>query len=190
MIVAPVTAKGATEKRFRLGRGIWFDLHGDTRVEGGREFAVPVTLQDIPVFIRAGAFVPMIGDIATTRDYRSDRLTVHYYHDRSVRAGAGEMYEDDGKTRNAAARGQFELLRFASAASGGGLEFKLRRERRGRYTGQPASRQITLVVHNWDGPARGVAVDGRSASSTYDAATRRLTVTFPWSARDAAVALR
>lgn len=190
LLVAPVTEKGATAKRFHLAKGIWFDLHGGARHEGGRVIEVPVTLAEIPVFVRAGAFLPMIGDIKTTRDYRSDALTLHYYHDAAVKHGAGQMYEDDGKTPDAVAKGRYELLDFAADARGGALGLTLKRTRHKAYDGQPATRRITLVVHNWTTPPHSAQVEGRAVTPVYDAGARTLTLAFDWAGADARVALR
>ena len=45
-----------------LPPGAWFDFWDGTRYEGGRTASVGVTLQTIPVLVRAGSFVPMTGE--------------------------------------------------------------------------------------------------------------------------------
>ena len=53
VLVAPVFAAGVTERTVRLPVGGWYDLVGDERREG--TFSAPVTMDRIPVFVRAGA---------------------------------------------------------------------------------------------------------------------------------------
>ena len=193
MLVAPVTEKGAASKSFRLPSSVWFDLWSDERHQGGEELVVPVTLDDIPVFVRAGAFVPMIGDIMTTSDYSSDRLTLHYYHDDSVIQSNGQMYEDDGKLADAYERGNFELLKFQSAYDEGELALYLKRERHKGYDGQPEVRQMEVVIHNWSGKHEEIRVGGQQLSSdeiSYSAADRELTLRFAWEGDDVALMLR
>ncbi len=56
VLVAPVFAAGATEREIRLPPGGWFALDGDERHEGA--FTVPVTIDRIPVYVRAGSVLP------------------------------------------------------------------------------------------------------------------------------------
>ena len=95
-LVAPVTDPGIDSVDVDLPPGAWFDFWDGTRYEGGRTASVGVTLETIPVLVRAGSFVPMTGEIQTTRDYSSEKLAVHYYADDSVERSTGVMYDDDG----------------------------------------------------------------------------------------------
>lgn len=202
MIVAPVTTKGATEKRVPLTSGVWFALGSDKRYGGGA-VTVPVTIDDIPVFIKAGAFVPMIGDIRSTRDYSSKALTLHYYNDASITDAAGQMYEDDGKTPYARERGSFEMLNFAAKVTDRALRLTLGRERHQPYDGQPAARTVELVVHNWPKAPQAVTVDGvalaplapatlgsMAAGYRYSPATHVLTIHLAWGSDHAAIGIR
>ncbi|MEQ9562103.1 MAG: glycoside hydrolase family 31 protein, partial [Woeseiaceae bacterium] len=147
-LVAPVMDPGLDKVDVRLPPGVWFDFWDDTRHVGGNNVSVPVTLETIPVLVRAGAFVPMADVVQTTRDYSSRRLTLHYYADRSVRQSSGQMYEDDGKSRSSLEKGNFELLKFASRQDGNSLTIGLGREG-GSYAGMPESRDLSIVIHNW-----------------------------------------
>ncbi len=59
LLVAPVVTEGATERRLYLPTGTWYDLFAGTRHEGGRWLKVPVAIDQIPVFVRAGAVIPL-----------------------------------------------------------------------------------------------------------------------------------
>ncbi|MEO1221834.1 MAG: TIM-barrel domain-containing protein [Pseudomonadota bacterium] len=193
MLIAPVTEKGAMTKELRLPAGVWFDFWSGTRHQGGAALSVPVALDDIPVFVRAGAFIPMIGDIMTTSQYSTDKLALHYYHDASVNVSQGRMYEDDGELANAHDRGHFELLSFASEFDSGQLSLALNRERNKGYEGQPDARQMEIVIHNWGAMPEEVRVDGMalpSNSHSYSADDRVLTVRFTWESGDVSLELR
>lgn len=56
VLVAPVFTAAATEREVRLPPGMWFPLDGDDPRQGA--FTVPVTIDRIPVFVRAGAVLP------------------------------------------------------------------------------------------------------------------------------------
>jgi alpha-glucosidase (family GH31 glycosyl hydrolase) len=59
LLVAPVVEKGARNRRVYLPRGVWFDFWTEERVEGGREIERRVDLQTMPLYVRAGAVIPL-----------------------------------------------------------------------------------------------------------------------------------
>jgi oligosaccharide 4-alpha-D-glucosyltransferase len=203
MLIAPVTEKGAKTKLVKFPAGSWFDFWSGARYQGGRSLSVPTSLDNIPVFVRAGAFVPMIGDIMTTRDYRTDQLSVHYYHDAAIISSKGLMYDDDGKSTDPQGLGRYEVLRFQSAFGKSGLAIDFARDRNAEYEGQPTERQIELVIHNWSSLPRQVvignkrlltqkAVNGAAGREgfSYSLADRILKVRFAWKGDNVAINLR
>ena len=95
MLVAPVVEKGATTRTLYLPRGTWFDFWNDQRMEGGREIERAVDLATTPLYVRAGAVLPM----GPVRQYTSEptttpiALVVYPGAD-----GSSSLYEDDGKS--------------------------------------------------------------------------------------------
>jgi oligosaccharide 4-alpha-D-glucosyltransferase len=180
--VAPVTSPGMTSRRVMLPPGAWIDFWTGERYAGDQHVDVPISLETIPVFVRAGSFVPMSPEVQTTRDYSSEKLTLHYYADDSVPHSSGQMYEDDGASRTSIEDGAFELLKFSANRSGDFLTFDFDRESNG-YRGMPASRDVTLVVHNWTGRADTVTFNGEVIEGELEGNT--LTVNFAWDHRAA-----
>jgi oligosaccharide 4-alpha-D-glucosyltransferase len=97
--VAPVTGPDMTSKQVMLPPGAWIDFWTGEGYAGDQHVDVSISLETIPVFVRAGSFVPMSPEVQTTRDYSSENLTLHYYADESVASSSGQMYDDDGKSR-------------------------------------------------------------------------------------------
>ena len=160
-LVAPVAEKGATERRVPLPRNAaWFDFWTGARHAGGQTIAVPLTMERIPVFVKAGAFVPMIEPIPSTDQYDPGLVEIHYYADPSVSNSTGQFYDDDGESPGAIENRQYELLRFRSErAADGTLALHLDGERHD-YPGRPDAREIRFVVHGLAKPPARVAVDG------------------------------
>ena len=189
-LVAPVTDPGIEAVEIDLPAGAWFDFWDGTRFEGARTVNVAVSPETIPVLVRAGSFVPMTPEIQTTRDYSSDKLTVHYYADDSVEKSTGLMYEDDGESRTSLADGRYELLHFAADRSGDALTLELTRSG-GEYDGMPAEREVTIVVHNWTSDVASVSLGSASVpvesrlkdgadSAAYDRERQRLLIRLHW----------
>jgi len=188
-LVTPVTAPGVTSMPVDVPKGVWFDYWNGRRLEGGRNITIPVTLETIPVLVKAGAFIPMADDMDNTRQYDSGKLQLHYYADASVKSASGVMYDDDGKDPNALRDGRFEKLGFKVKHSGKRLDITLLRK--GDFPGEPATRNIELVVHNWPGAAKSLRIDGKpQAGARYDAVNRSLHVPLAWRQDTLSVSVR
>lgn len=159
-LVAPVTEPGVTSWPVNLPQGVWFDFFSGERLEGGQVVQRPVTLDTIPVLVKAGSFIPMTETLQRTADYQGKALTLHYYADQSVATSQYSLFEDDGVTVDSIAKGQFELLHFAANREDKQLSIHFSREG-GDYQGRPASRDLTLVLHNQRGKAQRIMLDGR-----------------------------
>ncbi|MBZ9613548.1 glycoside hydrolase family 31 protein [Rheinheimera maricola] len=201
-LVAPITEPGATSWPVQLPGGVWFDYFNGQRYAGTNRVDIPISINTIPVLVKAGSFVPMAELVQSTRDYSSKKLTLHYYADASVECAKGEMYEDDGKTPEAIAKGEFELLNFYYLNDNGTQKFELRRS--GNYSGMPDSRELTLVVHNQSATPSHISVDGRYVQlvpqqarfnrmqnvAWYDKATKQLKVKIDWQAEKQQILIR
>ncbi len=93
ILVAPVVEKGATTRRAYLPRGVWHDFWTEERVDGGREVDRPVDLATMPLWVRAGAVIPM-GPVRQYVDEPSDAaMTLVVYPGAD---GISSWYDDDG----------------------------------------------------------------------------------------------
>ncbi|AQQ68863.1 glycosyl hydrolase [Microbulbifer agarilyticus] len=188
-LVAPVmedTRKVSVE----LPGGIWFDYWNDNQY-GGDKAEIKVSLETIPVLVRAGAFIPTVADMKNTQEYTSEYLRLDYYAHESVQQSSGTVYEDDGETADAFAKGQYEKLLFSGERNEAGIDFTFTREGDG-YTGAPESRNVELVLHNVTLPAaiqqgdQTIALVKREKDLTentawYNKREKTLHVKFPWS---------
>jgi alpha-glucosidase (family GH31 glycosyl hydrolase) len=93
LLVAPVLEPGARTRSVYLPRGRWVDLWrsarfrskpGALRLErarvltGGRTVTVPAPLAQLPLFVRAGATIPLLpADVDTLAGYGKRRELVH-----------------------------------------------------------------------------------------------------------------
>lgn len=106
MLIAPVTEKGATSRRVYLPRGAWFDFWTNERLEGGREIDRPVDLETMPIYVRAGAVLPLGPIRQWTAQPVDAPLELIVYPGAN---GECTLYEDDG-TSFAHRKGEFTKL--------------------------------------------------------------------------------
>src|SRR5262249_36350609 len=95
ILVAPVTEKGATSRALYLPRGSWFDFWTGERLTGGRELSRPVDLATTPLYVRAGAILPLGPVKQYTEEKVDGPLIVRVYPGSN---GAFTIYEDDGRS--------------------------------------------------------------------------------------------
>jgi alpha-glucosidase (family GH31 glycosyl hydrolase) len=95
VLVAPVVEQGATARKVYLPRGAWFDFWNGERVEGGREITRPVDLETMPLYVRAGAIMPMGPLKQYTAEKVDGPIAVTVYPGAN---GAFLLYEDDGSS--------------------------------------------------------------------------------------------
>jgi len=198
-LVAPVTDEDIDEVEIQLPGGVWFDYWTDDAYRGDTA-EVEVELDTIPVLVRAGAFIPTVADMKNTREYSSRYLRLDYYADRSVDASSAYIYEDDGVTANAFARGEYEKLSFSSKRENNTRRFAFARSGNG-YAGAPDTRSLDLVLHNWQQAPASIALGNvavplvkRESELTentayFDKRSKTLRVKFPWGKEDLALAI-
>jgi alpha-glucosidase (family GH31 glycosyl hydrolase) len=95
LLVAPVTAKGAAERKLYLPEGDWYDFWTNDRHTGKRELTRQVDLATLPLFVRAGAIMPLDPVRQYTAQATDEPTTLRVY---SGRDGEFRLYEDDGQT--------------------------------------------------------------------------------------------
>ena len=107
ILVAPVTAPGkegyATVKVW-LPEGKWYEWQTGTMLDGGRTVERTFALDEYPVYVRAGAILPMYGDTVKNLNANDEEILLTLFP-----GGSGEfsLYEDNGDDatpRNSRAR--------------------------------------------------------------------------------------
>ncbi len=95
MLVAPVAEPHARFRRVYLPRGGWYDFWTEERVEGGREVERQIDLETMPLYVRAGAILPMGPLRQWAEEPVDDPVTLVVYPGAD---GSASLYEDDGHT--------------------------------------------------------------------------------------------
>jgi alpha-glucosidase (family GH31 glycosyl hydrolase) len=97
ILVAPVTEKGASSRPLYLPHGTWYDFWTEDKIEGGHDISRPVDLATMPLYVRAGAIIPMGPVKQYTTEKVDGPLTLVVYPGAN---GEFALYEDDGTTFN------------------------------------------------------------------------------------------
>lgn len=97
ILVAPVVEQGAATRVVYLPEGLWYDFWTSEKMAGGREVTRNVDLETMPLYVRAGALIPMGPVIQHTAEKSDKPMTITVYPGAD---GKFEIYEDDGTTFN------------------------------------------------------------------------------------------
>lgn len=158
-LVKPITEPNLTAVSIDLPKGVWFDYWTDKRYEGEQNIQLATQLERLPVMVRGGSFVPMVKPVQSTDDYTTQTLHLHYYADTAIKSSSGTMYDDDGVDPNAIKNKEFETLVFNAEQKDKQLNISLHRQ--GQYAAMPASRELTLLVHNWSHSSKAISINNQ-----------------------------
>ena len=176
LLVAPVVRQGQDARQVYLPAGRWYRYPFDSLYEGGRTYTVSaprvdpwarddsVFVRGIPLFVRAGAVIPMQAVLQYVGERHLDTLELQVWDGGSQ---ASELYEDAGEGF-AYQQGAFRLSRFQTTSDSASLRLQVAQT--GGYGG--AAGTFHVVVHGLAKAPAGVAVDGRPAAARFDAARR------------------
>ncbi|MBW1295144.1 TIM-barrel domain-containing protein [Aquimarina litoralis] len=178
-LVSPIVKSGVASKDVYFPKtSNWFDFYTGKKYEGGRYITVDTKEDHIPVFVRGGAFIPMISTLQNTELYNTNELTIHYYYDAKVESSQDTLYDDDGKTPNAYEKGKYELLAFESTITDSMLSFDFKAETGTDF--KKTTRDITLVIHNISKAPKTITVGDKALEFNWNEAAATVIVVFEW----------
>lgn len=165
LLVAPIYQPERTSRQVYLPSGVWYHWWNGTRVEGPCTIVAEAPLDRVPIYVRAGAIVPLAPVMCCTDEQPNDPLTMHIYPG----SGSFTLYEDDGHTF-AYEQGQYCTTRYELVQDEQGYLCRIG-AREGAY--EPSMRHIQLVVHTMDEDRAKAFPDG-----VYDHKFQTLTLTW------------
>ncbi|MBK9256669.1 MAG: DUF4968 domain-containing protein [Saprospiraceae bacterium] len=183
-LVSPVVAKNAKKQKVVFPKGSnWINFSDDKVYSGDQTVFVETDPSEIPVFVRAGSFVPMISDIQNTDQASEAPLMIHYYHHISVSSSEGKLYEDDGNTPEAFEKGLYQLTGFKAIFKNKVLTIHKNLTGNG-FTGQKKDREITYIIHGVEKDIKNIFVQDKSGKKAiiqtsaykYDDTTKTITL--------------
>ena len=173
ILVAPVLTQGATERRVIFPDGEWLDITAPDNIHyGGDTIIYPAPLNVLPLFVRAGSFIPMADyKMDNTGDYRTDRYTINYYPTSGL--STYTLYEDDLTSPSSLESGNYRLVTFSGQASDTDIDIKVATT--GHIDGSADNKRLTFVVHRIMSRPTSVTAGGKNVKGwRYDTATHTL----------------
>ncbi len=180
VLVAPVMAQGVTKRSITFPSGsTWMDFtNPNKRYQGGETISYDAPLDVLPLFVRAGAFIPLAEyPMENTGDYRSDRFTVHYYPEFGS-VSDFSLYDDDRLSASSLEKGNYRLINFHGSMDADNGTTTVEIDTTGDYKGAPAKVEITLVIHGIPSGSLVAGIDGAKGKVAINKREGTATATF------------
>jgi alpha-glucosidase len=143
LMVCPVTTKGAVTRSVYLPKGVWFNYWTGEKIAGNSYVHVVAPLDTIPLFVKAGAIIPMQPQMNYTGEKPVNVITLDIFpHGQSD----FNLYEDDGTSLDYQ-KEVFSTTRISSLKNNSGFELSIARPT-GNF--KPSVHTYVAKVH-WDG---------------------------------------
>jgi alpha-glucosidase len=131
LLVAPVLDEGVASREVLLPPGEWFTLESGALQTGDQRLTIPVTLDTLPLYVRAGTILPLAAVAQSTDGMADQPLTLHVYLTPNNSSATADMWLDDEHPQ-AEQRGTF--ARWQARAEWQGEEITVAMSRRdGQY---------------------------------------------------------
>ena len=111
LFVAPVTTEMLDPEKVSLPPGDWYDFWTGTKQLNKEKFELHPRLDEMPIYVRAGAILPMQPVVQSTTETPNGPLQLRIYPGDDC---SGSLYQDDGHTL---AYQKGEILRISYACS-------------------------------------------------------------------------
>ena len=145
--------------------------------------SVTPSLEDLPVYVRAGAIVPLQPLVQSTDETPAGPLTLRVYVGDDCR---GSLYADDGKSF-AYRHGEFLRLSFNCAVSADGLHLQIS-PRQGSFV--PWWHQFRIEVYGFKPSSAAVLQDGHASAATLEHGVNFFSFTIDDSGKGASILVK
>ena len=136
-------------------KGGWYNLYDNSHLDGGREHNINVTMENIPVYVKAGSILPMSHDKQYTGDLKDEPIEIAIY---TGNDGEFSLYEDEGDNYNYE-KGACSTIDMKWNDKSRTLEIA---SRKGSYPGMSKNRKFNITINGQ--PARTIDYNGNKTT--------------------------
>ena len=174
VMVAPVLQQGAVSREITFPEGTWVDInHPEKRYQGHTTVNYSAPLEVLPLFARAGAFIPQANyEMDNVGDYNPDKLDIVYYT--SETPSCFTLFDDDLHSTGTLDRERHREIQFTATPQGKSCFITI--NARGKIDGDIPNKEYRLIIPATTKPGK-VKINGSKAQGmTYDKKTGTLTI--------------
>ncbi len=169
LLICPISSPGAKGRWMYLPKGQWFNFWTNELSKENGEVWVDATLEQIPLFVRAGSVLPLNPVMQYVGEFQVQELTLHAYH--AVVSHKSVLYEDKGDGFEHQ-DGNYKLKTFSYEGKEKSIEIKQLVE--GDFKTSYAD--YVIVIHGVDFKVTECKVDDKPADFNYSSKTKTCTL--------------
>ena len=182
LFVAPVTTEMVDAEEISFPPGDWYDFWNNTKHEHGQDIQVHPRLDEMPLFVRAGAILPMQPVVQNTGETPDGPLQLRVYPGDDC---GGSLYQDDGHTF-AYKKGEVLRINYSCSVASGSLTITSSIEKNAY---KPWWNSTAIIVYGEASAPKEVRLDNQVIQGwNFDSQAHTITLTVPnavknWSIR-------
>ncbi|MET6997897.1 glycoside hydrolase family 31 protein [Chitinophaga defluvii] len=154
LLISHVSEAGMKEKEVYLPTGRWYYYWNDKPYEGGQLVKIATPIEEMPLFVKAGAVVPNYPKLQYTGQAPIEEMTLQVFYD--DQPAHSTMYEDAGE-HYGYKNGQYNVIRFKQASDK--QQFHLKKKFHGNY--EATYKKHRVCVHGLPFTPTEYVVDGK-----------------------------
>lgn len=138
--VQPITFSEAKSTKVYLPEGTaWYDFWTNEKMNGGQEIAKSTTIDEIPLYIKAGSIIPFGPQVQFATEKKWDNIEIRVYPGAN---GEFTLYEDENDNYNYE-KGVYSTISFIWNDAKKSLTIN---DRKGSFPGMLATRKFNIVI--------------------------------------------
>ena len=174
MLIAPVTSAvdsvdGYANVKVWLPAGEWLEYETGQMLTGGKTYERRFTLDEYPVYVRAGSIIPYFGKLKNLSG-TNQAVTIRVFP--GADKGEFMLYEDNGEDKNYVT--EYANTHLSYMRQGTQLYITIG-ARQGQYKDMPAQRHFYVALPCQKAPV-SISCDGRKLPFTYDGLNLEATI--------------
>jgi alpha-glucosidase len=178
ILVAPVLTEKVDPMEITLPPGDWYDFWTAQKHASSEKITLRPAIGEMPIYIRAGAIIPMQPLVQSTSEKPNGPLQVQVYPGGDCR---GSLYQDDGHTF-AYERGEFLRVNYSCQGFASSVTVSAKTEKGGF---QPWWQSVEVTVFGVGGEPKQLRIANRAVQGArYNADSHSVTLTVPEANKD------
>ena len=177
-LVEPIVTEMVDPEEIKVPPGTWYDFWTSTHFTDKDKIVLRPKLDELPLYVRAGAIIPLQPVIQTTNETPSGPLELRVYPGENCQ---GALYQDDGHTYNYE-KGEFLRVAYACTVTAGQIRITSHIEKNGQT---PWWSTIEVKVFGLTGAPKEIHLGDQTLTGWhYDSEARAVSFSIPDAVRD------
>lgn len=197
VLIAPVMNKGVRSRKVIFPEGEWINYNNPRlHYKGGETATVKAPLAELPMFVRAGSFIPQYTlPIENVTQYDPAFLTVKYFP--TAEQTSYTLFDDDRTSTSTIENGAYQLITFTGWQENGETNINIEATGGNGYDGMPAVRMLTFEIVGVKKAPKSIETTSgmpmpkstslkaiRQSGYYYNAAQQTLYIVMPWDSNE------